>query len=117
MRAGWGQVRVDGVDKAPDKALPVGSRIPVRARIRLGPIDPSEVAVELYLGHLDSQGEIAKGVALPMEPAGRTPEGLHVFEASGVACLESGLHGYTVRVLPYHPDAAKGFLPGLIAWA
>jgi starch phosphorylase len=117
LRAGWGQVRVDGVDKAPDKALPVGSRIPVRARIRLGPIDPSEVAVELYLGHLDSQGEIAKGVALPMEPAGRTPEGLHVFEASGVACLESGLHGYTVRVLPYHPDAAKGFLPGLIAWA
>jgi starch phosphorylase len=117
MRAAWPQVRVDSVDKAPDKELPVGSRIPVRARIRLGPIDPSEVAVELYLGHLDAQGEIAKGVALPMEPAGQTPDGLYIFEASGVACLESGLHGYTVRVLPYHPDATRSFLPGLIAWA
>jgi starch phosphorylase len=117
IHAGWPQVRVESVDKAPDKELPVGSRIPVSARIRLGPIDPSEVAVELYLGHLDSHGEIAKGVALPMEPAGQTPEGLYVFEASSVACLESGLHGYTVRVLPYHPDEAKSFLPGLIAWA
>jgi starch phosphorylase len=117
MRAGWGQVRVESVDKAPDKELPVGSRIPVRARIRLGPIDPGEVAVELYLGRLDAQGEISSGVALPMDLAGSTPDGLHIFEASGVACLQSGLHGYTVRVLPYHPDEAKSFLPGLIAWA
>jgi len=117
MYAGWPQVRVESVDKAPGQELPVGSRIPVRARIRLGPIDPSEVAVELYLGHIDAQGEIAQGTALPMEPAGQTPEGLNVFEAKGVACLESGLHGYTVRVLPYQPDEARSFLPGLIAWA
>jgi starch phosphorylase len=75
------------------------------------------VAVELYLGRLDAQGEISSGVALPMDLAGSTPDGLHIFEASGVACLQSGLHGYTVRVLPYHPDEAKSFLPGLIAWA
>jgi starch phosphorylase len=110
-------VRVESVDKAPEKELPVGSRIPVSARIRLGPIDPSEVAVELYLGHLDAKGEISSGAALPMESAGKTAEGLYIFEASGVACLQSGLHGYTVRVLPYHPDEAKSFLPGLITWA
>jgi glycogen phosphorylase len=110
-------VRVERVDQAPAGELPVGSRIPVRANIRLGPIDPGEVAVELYLGQIDAQGEIASGAALPMEPAGRTPDGLYSFEASGVACLQTGLHGYTVRVLPYHPDAPKRFLPGLIAWA
>jgi starch phosphorylase len=117
MRAGWSQVRVESVEKASGRELAVGSRIRVRAWIRLGPIAPSEVAVELYLGHLDSQGEIAKGLPLPMELAGQTPEGLCIFEASGVPCLESGLHGYTVRVLPFHPDEAKSFLPGLITWA
>jgi starch phosphorylase len=117
LRAGWSQVRVASVEKGWDTELAVGGRICVRAKIQLGPIAPNEVAVELYLGRLNSQGEIAKGTPLAMELAGQTPDGLHIFEAAGVSCLESGLHGYTVRVLPYHPDEAKSFLPGLITWA
>jgi starch phosphorylase len=117
LRAAWSQIRIQSVEKVPTPELAVGSRIRVRAWIRLGPISTSEVAVELYLGHLDSAGEIANGVPLPMEPAGQTPEGLQIFEASGVSCLESGLHGYTVRVLPFNADEARSFLPGLIAWA
>jgi starch phosphorylase len=117
LRAAWSQIRIESVEKVPTPELAVGSRIRVRAWIRLGPISTSEVAVELYLGHLDSAGEIANGVPLPMEPAGQTAEGLQIFEASGVSCLESGLHGYTVRVLPFNADEARSFLPGLIAWA
>jgi starch phosphorylase len=97
--------------------LSVGSQIQVRAWIRLGAIPPEEVAVELYLGRLDSGGEIAGGVAIPMQSAGQSPEGLCIFEAAAVPCSQSGLHGYTVRVLPFHPDEAKAFLPGLITWA
>jgi starch phosphorylase len=52
-----------------------------------------------------------------MQPAGQSPEGLCIFEAAAVPCCRSGLHGYTVRVLPYHADEAKAFLPGLITWA
>lgn len=29
----------------------------------------------------------------------------------------SGLHGYTVRVVPKHADLTTPFLPGLIVWA
>jgi len=29
----------------------------------------------------------------------------------------SGLHGFTVRVRPNHPDMSVAFLPGLICWA
>ena len=35
----------------------------------------------------------------------------------GVTFRLSGLHGYTVRVLPHHPNLVTPFLPGLIAWA
>jgi starch phosphorylase len=52
-----------------------------------------------------------------MQPAGQSPEGLGIFEAAAVPCSRSGLHGYTVRVLPFHPDEPKAFLPGLITWA
>ena len=51
-----------------------------------------------------------------MQPAGRE-QGKYLFEAAAVPCASSGLHGYTVRVLPRHPDLANPFLPGLITWA
>jgi starch phosphorylase len=117
MRANWSQVRVERIAALAAKELAVGSQIQVRAWIRLGAIPPEEVAVELYLGRLDSGGDIAGGVAIPMQSAGQSPEGFCIFEADAVPCSRSGLHGYTVRVLPFHPDEAKAFLPGLITWA
>jgi hypothetical protein len=37
--------------------------------------------------------------------------------AAAAPCGRSGLHGYTVRVWPFHPDEPKAFLPALITWA
>jgi starch phosphorylase len=117
VRANWAQVRVERIAALAAKELAVGSHIQVRAWIRLGAIPGDEVAVELYLGRLDSGGEIADGIAISMQPAGQSPDGLSIFEAAAVPCNQSGLHGYTVRVLPFHADEAKAFLPGIITWA
>ena len=117
MAQEWQHVRVEAVDALPDAKLAVGSQLRIRARVRLGSIAADEAAVELYLGRIDAHSEITGGVAIPMEPTGESHDGVYVFEAAAVPCRESGLHGYTVRVLPYHVDAAKGFLPGLITWA
>jgi starch phosphorylase len=117
MRANWAQVRVERIAALAARELAVGSQIQVRAWVRLGAIPVDEVAVQLYLGRLDSSGQIADGVAIPMQPAGQSPEGLGIFEAAAVPCGRSGLHGYTVRVLPFHPDEPKTFLPGIITWA
>jgi starch phosphorylase len=117
IRANWAQVRVERIAALAATELAVGGQIQVRAWIRLGAIPTDEVAVELYLGRLDSSGEITGGAAIPMEPGGQSPEGLCIFEAAAVPCRQSGLHGYTVRVLPFHVDESKAFLPGLITWA
>ena len=53
----------------------------------------------------------------PWRRKGRPRTVRYIFAASEVPCRDSGLHGYTVRVLPFHPDAAQTFLPGLIRWA
>jgi starch phosphorylase len=73
------------------------------------------------MGRLDRAGEIDSACKADMKRAGRDSQGLWVFEAAEVTCGTSGLHGYTVRVLPHHPDLGTGtpgtiFLPGLIAW-
>jgi starch phosphorylase len=117
MAKDWPQVRVVAVDGLPEAQLAVGSRVHVRARVRLGAIAPGEVAVELYLGRINAHSEISDGVAIPMEATGESHQGVHVFQAAAVPCRDSGLHGYTVRVVPFHPDEAKSFLPGMITWA
>ncbi|MBZ5724304.1 MAG: alpha-glucan family phosphorylase [Acidobacteriia bacterium] len=113
----WPHVRVESVDALPGSRLAVGSQIHVQARVRLGAIPSAEVRVELYLGRLNAHGEITSAQAIPMQPAGANREGVWTFEATGVPRNQSGLHGYTVRVLPFHADNAKTFLPGIIAWA
>ena len=40
----------------------------------------------------------------------------HWFEANGISFDKSGLHGFTVRVLPCHPDLVNPHRMGLIAW-
>jgi starch phosphorylase len=66
---------------------------------------------------VNSNGELLDGVATQMHPAVRDAGGCWIYEAAKVACSRSGLHGFTVRVLPYHQDLTVPFLPGLIAWA
>jgi hypothetical protein len=43
--------------------------------------------------------------------------GNYAFQASVKASGQSGRHGYTVRVIPCHPDLTSPFLPGMIVWA
>jgi len=117
VRQEWPQVRIEAVDGAPALELRVGATTRVSARVSLGALTPEDVQVQLYLGRLDPTGEIADAQAIPMNPAGRDERGRHLFEATAVPCCRSGLHGYTVRVLPHHPDLTQRFLPGLITWA
>jgi len=116
MRAHWSEVRIEAVDAAPAAGLTVGGDFRVQARVRLGAVRPDEVAVELYLGRVGADDEMTDAVAIPMQPAGGR-DGVSVFEATTVPCRRSGLYGYTVRVLPFHADECRSFLPGLIAWS
>ena len=117
IRSVWPQVRIDRLETLPAAQLTVGSRFRMRAWIHLGSLSPEEVTVELYMGRINSEGEIFDGVALPMQPFGQPHDGICVFEAAAVPCLRSGRQGYTVRVLPYHRDQTRAVLPGAITWA
>jgi starch phosphorylase len=117
IRNGWGQVRIDLVESPPVPGLAVGDTIRPRAWVHLGSIGDDEVSVELWIGRVDSAGEIIDGVAVPMEPSEKTGDGRVIFEAAPVPCSQSGLHGFTVRILPYHLDQTRALIPGLITWA
>ena len=113
----WSRVRVEAVGGDPIKDVQVGGEFRVQAKVYLGALTPDEVAVELYMGHVDAAGEIMEAESTPMQAAGPEGEGTYIYQASAVTLRGSGLFGYTLRVLPRHPDLTTPLLPGLIVWA
>ncbi len=96
--------------------LKVGSELTIRALVRLGPIRPDDVSVQLYHGPTDSWGNIREGFAVPMTHEQRAgDDGEHWF----LGCLEcraTGQHGVAVRILPNYPDQGNPYELGLILW-
>jgi starch phosphorylase len=116
VRREWPRVRIEAVEHGTQTTLPVRTLVHLRVRVQLGQLTSDDVAVEFYMGRLDATGEIVEGettVMTPVEPRGN---GEFVFEVE-TPCTRSGLHGYTVRVRPTHPDFPVSALPGLICWA
>jgi glycogen phosphorylase len=116
IRREWQDVWIAGVTDGPAKAIPVASAMRVRAQIHLGRLGPQDVVVELYTGRVDMQGELVEGDSVVMEATGQDAQGNYNY-AVETSITRSGLHGFTVRVRPSHPDMSVAFIPGLICWA
>jgi starch phosphorylase len=117
LRRAWPRVRIAAVE-APTTDIAVGMELPVRAIVELGELTPDDVAVQLYDGPVDAHGNITGGQAVDMavDAALSDKQGTYMY-VGAIPCRTSGLHGYSVRVLPRHPDLASPFEPGLITWA
>jgi starch phosphorylase len=117
--AAWPRIAIQSAetDLADGVSPTIGQSVRTRARVQLATLTPEDVTVELYVGRVDAQGELVHAQPVPMHLVGRDGDGSHVFEADSPLWRGSGLNGYTVRVLPSHPDLSTPFQPGLIAWA
>lgn len=117
VQASWAKVRIEAADGEFPTEIPVGGVAHVQAQVQLGDLKPDDVAVQVYLGRIDAAGEIIEADAIPMEPIRSDGNGSYLYQTQDVSCRRSGMYGYTVRVIPKHPDLIMPFLPGLIVWA
>jgi len=117
VRAAWPQVRIERVEDAQALTLNVGDRLHVKAHVQLGPLDPDDVHVELYVGLVDPHDQLVSPVPYQIQPTGKDGNGATIFEGTAAPCEMSGEWGFTVRVLPYHSDLLQPYPPGLIVWA
>jgi len=112
----WPEIAIESVVNGTEQQIEIGGAVRVGARVRLGALSPEDVAVELYWGKLNASDEFVDAVAIPMEHGGVDGD-LHLYEATYGPCTQSGLQGFTVRVLPQNPDLTSPFLPGYVTWA
>jgi len=51
-----------------------------------------------------------------MTPTDQDDSGGYIFVAA-IHSVRSGLHGYALRILPYHADLSCPHLPGFVIWS
>jgi starch phosphorylase len=118
MYESWPQVRVERIEAQIPSETQVGVANGVEAQIRLGSLKPEDVRVQLYYGQIDAAGEILLPRIVEMDsaiPTGGAVGGVYTF-AGSLSFSSSGKHGFTVRVLPSHPEQVNPFETGLIQW-
>jgi starch phosphorylase len=88
----------------------------VTASIDLGPLQPSDLLVELYHGTISNQGnDIAHARRSEMKDIAR--EGSVYQYQVRIECVDTGQQGHTVRILPKHDALVHPYRTGLIKWA
>jgi starch phosphorylase len=112
----WSSIRIDSVDMDEMPEIKVGDQITVRSKVYLGVFTPDDVAVEVYQGLVDPQGRVVDARAVRMNCCASHGDGKYTFEGV-IPCISSGLHGYTVRVIPRHGELSNPYELGLILWA
>ena len=116
IRGSWSEVRIESVQTDAPLQPRVGTQIPLRAVVSLGALQPSDVRVELYMGRINAQHEIDNAETAALRHLTINGEGRHEF-GGDYRCTAAGSHGYTLRVLPYHPDLRDPLEMGLVSWA
>lgn len=118
----WPRVAISHVESGGLDVTPqVGETLRLRAYVSLGGLTPSDVSVELVYGAGSADGELTDVATLPLRPVDGTDvrgAGDESVVYGGELRLErSGNFGYTVRIVPHHPDVASDVEMGLVAVA
>jgi starch phosphorylase len=114
VQQAWPEVAVVAVEDGGVEEVTVGSELTVVARVRLGRLTPDDVRVEAYHGRLAPDGSLIEGAAAALSWSG-TEGDVHVYRGA-VPCVESGLNGYAIRVLPSREGVLVPNELALVAW-
>ncbi len=115
VTAAWPLIRVDSAKNDVSEIL-LGGQVLISVRVALDSLAPGDVAVQVVSGSIDAGGDITNPVTIDMQPSGRDDSDREQFQAILKPSAKTGLQGYSIRVLPKHPDLISSFLPGLITW-
>lgn len=115
FRLSGSQVKIARVETEGNRKVRVGEKIGVTASVVLGEIPPEYVRVQIVSGSVDEGGSIVNGASSDMTHRGLAGDE-HRY-AGQLECRESGSYGFSVRVIPYHPDVRVPFEHPWVVWA
>ena len=110
----WSGVRITDID-AETTVIEVGDEQRVSALVELGSLSPDDVAVELLHGPVGPNDELSDTQTIMLTLEAEGPDGARRFSGS-FRSGSTGRHGFTLRVVPSHPDLPVPAEMGCFAW-
>ncbi|MDO9547466.1 MAG: alpha-glucan family phosphorylase [Candidatus Marinimicrobia bacterium] len=115
MRDNWKSIRFLKVETSSTKELSVKNSLELKTEIFLDSINPHDVELQIFYGKIDSIGGISEGSFVSMDLDSEM--GTNKFKYKGTLNnWQSGLNGFTIRIIPRHQDLGNPFEDGLIHW-
>ncbi len=113
---GWPSVAVTGTSYE-ELPQPSGTTYRVTAQVSLGDLDPTDVEVQLVYGAVDLDDELRDPtVSAMVETGGGAHPGWRRYTHE-LDFDRAGNFGFTVRIVPSHPDLRSYAYLGKVAWA
>jgi glycogen phosphorylase len=118
MRKDWAQVQISDVQIGNEDRhnILVGDSLRVSAQVHLGGVDPQHVRVEAYHGEADND-QVRNPVVTPLFQSDENLGGGNYRFHGSVPAKESGMYGFSVRVVPTHPHLMQDHELRLITWS
>jgi starch phosphorylase len=115
VRGAWHTVHIERVE-AQVAVAELGAERTVEAIVALGDLSADDVDVQLLHGLVGQGDELEQTATVSMAPAGDFDQH-HARYVGAFGCDRAGRYGFTVRVVPRHPDLVNPAEMGLAAWA
>jgi starch phosphorylase len=110
----WHELEIIKVESDNLKDIAVSDDLHVNVWVKLGHLKPNDIIVQMYYGSIDQNGRIVNGNSKNMEVGGQS-DGIYHYQGT-INCSTSGLHGFTIRIIPYHKDLVNPYEIHLIYW-
>ncbi|MCX6173522.1 MAG: alpha-glucan family phosphorylase [Ignavibacteriales bacterium] len=113
----WNKVKFLSVtEEEKNGDLKFGLKYPILAEVELGELTPDDVEVQIYYGKVD-EGVNGSKYSITMAHVGKKSKSAKYAYRGQIECNDTGQFGFTLRILPKHPQLINPFELGLIRWA
>ncbi len=110
----WHELKIHNVEADAFDGIFINSELEVHAEVDLGSLSEDLVDVQIYFGSLNVERCIVKGRSVSMEYKDEKDGRSHF--VGKIASSASGLHGYTIRIVPKCDDLVNPYEWRLINW-
>jgi starch phosphorylase len=115
VKSSWPALEIIDVSYKEDGEIYPGKKIKVSAIVSLGRLSPEDVLVQVYYGSLDTHHELVNTNEMCLELS--KSEGEYHYYEGYYECPDTGMQGFTIRVLPTHPLLVEPAEMYLCLWA
>jgi len=116
LHQSWDSLKIIKVESNAKPVMQRGDMLSVTAYLDLGNMSPNELQVELYHGTVSTQSHEIPDAGKSEMKWVKSDGSLNIYQVR-IECVDTGMQGHTVRILPKHEALIHPYRSGFIKWA